>query len=97
MSIEKRRYPRKPTLLDIIYFTEHTIDGEPGRMHYPGKMINISNGGVGLVANYPHQLDDRLWFEGIGELKSPILGTVRWVTGDENKYNVGVKFLSETL
>ena len=97
MSIEKRRYPRENTLMETIYFTEHLIDDEPGRMHYPGTIINISNGGVGMIANYPHQLDDRLWLEGIGEVKSPILGTVRWVNGSENKYSLGVQFLSETL
>ena len=97
MSIEKRRYPREQTLLETIYFTEHLIDDEPGRMHYPGTIVNISSGGVGMIANYPHRQDDRLWLEGIGEAKSPILGTVRWIDGNENKYHIGIQFLSETL
>jgi len=97
MSDEKRRYPREATLMETIYFTEHLIDDEPGRMHYPGTIVNISSGGVGLVANYPHQLNERLWLEGIGEIKSPILGMVKWINGKESKYNIGVQFLSETL
>jgi len=93
MSIEKRRYPRESTLIETIYFTEHPIDDEPGRMHYPGTIVNISSGGVGLVANYPHQINDRLWMEGIGKVKSPILGLVRWVSNNIDNYNMGVQFL----
>lgn len=97
MPIEKRRYPRESTRVETIYFTEHLIDDEPGRMHYPGTIVNIGNGGVGLVVNYPHQLNDRLWMEGIGEVKSPILGSVRWISNNMDKYSMGVQFLSKTL
>ena len=91
MSNEQREAPRVNTTMETIYYTE---DNHDGRVHYPGKIINVSKGGIGMIVNYPHQLNDQIWLEGIEESNSsPVAGKIQWINGDNGEYLLGVKLI----
>lgn len=94
MRNNQRKHPRFPTSLETIYFTEAKSGNINERMYYPGKITNKSKGGVGMMVNYPHKIQDELWLEGMGWTNVPIPGQIRWVNeADENEeFLVGIEF-----
>ncbi|MBI5450797.1 MAG: PilZ domain-containing protein [Gammaproteobacteria bacterium] len=94
MGSDKRQYPRFPTKIETIYFSE---DDKAERMYYPGIIINRSKGGVGLRVNYPHRPMERVWLEGMDSTGSPIEAAVCWVKHheqDSSHYQIGLQFLT---
>lgn len=93
MSKEKRLHPRFPTSLDTIYFREDPANGND-RMYFPGTVVNKSNGGIGMVVSFPHELSHELWLEGLGLNRDPISGSVCWITkgAAADQYHVGIEF-----
>ena len=92
MDADKRQHARIDTSLETIYYTEHGDDAE--RLHYFGTITNMSNGGVGMVVNCPHEINEELWLEGIEKATAPLAGLVRWVSNHQDKYAIGIQFRS---
>jgi hypothetical protein len=95
MVVELRKHPRVATSLETIYFRDQNGEGNAERMHYFGTITNMSKGGVGLLANYPHERDEQLWLEGIGDSTIPLPGVVRWIKSNHEKFDIGIQFLEE--
>ncbi|MFQ5470906.1 MAG: PilZ domain-containing protein [Gammaproteobacteria bacterium] len=87
-----RRHPRIETIIDTIYYNYDEGNLEDGRMYYPGKIVNISKGGVGMIANYPHDIEDQIWLEGLPGISSPCKSSIRWTKIDGDCFHVGVRF-----
>jgi hypothetical protein len=98
MSDDKRQYPRFPSALETIYFTEiYTQDGDE-RMYFPGTITDKSAGGIGLRVNYQHETDERIWLEGLGTHNKPLPARVCWISTndkDSEDYLMGVEFVLE--
>lgn len=98
MDTDKRRHARINTALETIYFKEEgeTEGDEADRMHYFGTITDMSKGGVGMTVTCPHDVNEKLWLEGIGDSSVPLPGIVRWVQSrQEEEYRIGIQFLSE--
>lgn len=93
MANEKRSHPRFPTLLETIYFCEDDLSGGD-RMYFPGKVIDKSHGGVGMLVSFPHKLKNKLYLEGLGGESNPRECLVRWIHKDQGdeQYRMGVAF-----
>lgn len=92
MERDKRQYARIDLSLETIYYAEDGVGEEAERMHYFGTITNMSKGGVGLIANFPHEVNEELWLEGIGQSSAPLAGLVRWVRTYQDKYELGLQF-----
>ena len=95
MDSEQRQHARIKTSLETIYFTEEGKGDDAERMHFFGTIVNMSKGGVGMTVTCPHELNEKLWLEGVGQSSSPLPGVVRWIRNRQDKYDIGIKFLSE--
>jgi len=99
MSNDKRQHPRIPSSLETIYFTELSTSQGDERMYYPGTLIDKSHGGIGLRVNYRHNINEKIWLEGLGAPEKPLPGRVCWVSSNGNnadEYRIGVEFIQET-
>lgn len=93
MGNDKRSHPRFPTMLETIYFCEDDATGSD-RMYFPGKVIDKSRGGVGMLVSFPHKCEHKLFLEGLGEEPNPLECTVRWISKaqSDDQYRMGVQF-----
>ncbi len=83
MSIDQRKYPRIAAAEDTIYFTLAQVrygeKSDEDRIHHPGMITNVSEGGIGMRVSVPHCIADQLWVEGMDEHPAARAGTVRWI------------------
>lgn len=89
---DKRRHPRFSTHLETIYFSAELGDE---RMYYPGVIISRSRDGLGMDVNFPHEISDNIWLEGLEGIPSPIKATVQWSSQhamELNQYTIGLSF-----
>jgi hypothetical protein len=93
MELDKRKYPRVTTSMDVLYYTGGAPDEGTGRVHYFGTVTDLSLGGVRLVVEHPHGTDERIWLQGVRGAPDIIPGRVRWIHGEQEHYNMGVEFL----
>lgn len=91
MNEDKRRHARVVASLETIYYTEHG-DEDAERLHYFGMITNVSDGGVGMVVNCPHDIGEELWLEGVGRTSGPQAARVRWIADYQDRYTIGVQF-----
>ncbi len=93
-SDEKRQYPRFPSNLETIYFSQ---DQHAERMYYPGVIVDRSKGGVGMKVNFPHNPPEELWLEGMDGFRNPVRAEVKWFSGnafsEPEQFRVGLSFL----
>lgn len=95
MAVDMRKYPRYSTSKEVVYYTADAAGPEKrGRIHYFGTIVDMSQGGARLVVDHPHEEDERVWLQGVHSAADVIRGRVRWVKDIQDKYNVGVEFLS---
>lgn len=98
MSVEQRKYPRIETKDETIYFTIAQVrygdSEEEDRIHHPGVITNVSEGGIGMRVNVPHGIRDQLWVEGLDGHPAARAGTVRWVrdTDQGEHFELGLQF-----
>ncbi len=94
MEHDQRQHTRVDLSLETIYYAEDVIGDERDRMHYFGTITNMSKGGVGMVVGSPHEVNEELWLEGIGQSPMPLAGLVRWIRSYQGKYEMGLQFRS---
>ncbi len=95
MSVEeKRKYRRRPFVKPIMYYLGDME--ELKRVEFNGDFIDISEGGLGMITDYPLMAEDILYFK--DEIKvngfSAKSSTVRWSREIEgSKCRAGLKFI----
>lgn len=95
MQDEQRQYKRLKTRLETIYFTETKTDVGYERLYYPGLIMDKSLGGLGIRVYYEHDINDRIWIEGLGISSDPQQAFVRWcktITENSGEFLIGVEF-----
>ncbi len=93
MALDKRKYPRVTTSMDILYYTQDAPDEGVERIHYFGTVTDLSLGGVRLVVEHSHAEDEQLWLQGVRGGPDIISGRVKWIRDEHEHYNMGVEFL----
>ncbi len=91
MTQEGRVHPRTKTYLEVTYFTDESTV-ELGRNYFFGTVLDVSKGGAGLLTEWPHEPNEKLWLEGLHNCTGAVRVEVRWVKHYYDKYNLGVKF-----
>lgn len=90
---EKRRHPRTATSMDVVYFIGGDGMRAPERIHYFGTITDLSRGGARLVVDQPHRAQEHIWVQGLRDTADTVPGRVRWVRGQDGRYQLGVEFL----
>ena len=87
---KKRKFPRAPYSETINLFMTVIDQGEVKRWSLQAKSVDISNGGIGLLTNYPLRESQVVSF---GEDLGNKTGVVVWSTMSDNEVcRAGVKF-----
>lgn len=103
MFSKQRRYERRPFVEPIRYFVTVSDTGELENIDYleeiysEGISVDISEGGLGMITDYPLTTGDILFFE--HELKTNGIiakaSIVRWTKEiEDNRYRVGMEFIA---
>lgn len=92
---ERRKYVRRLFVKAIRYYLPASHIGESEVVHGDTASIDISEGGLGMITDYPLKEDDMLVFK--SEIKViNIIATsavVKWAKAvKKNKYRVGLEF-----
>jgi hypothetical protein len=97
MSIEKgRRYERKPFVKTIKYYLTDPHMEESKKFEFDGVSVDISEGGLGMITDYPLMTGDTLFFKDEIKVNDFVAksSTVRWATVlGEDRCRVGVEFV----
>ncbi len=93
MSSEQRIHPRTELAEETIYFREQYNGHKNERIHYSGRLVNLSKGGVGMKVNHPHQINEEICLDGLDGFNKTQVGTVKWIKEyDAESFEIGVQF-----
>jgi len=92
-----REYNRRSFVVPIKYFMFVSDGKELKKIYTTGVTVDICEGGLGMITEYPLKGGDIVTFE--DEIKSSNItakiAIVRWVQNIEgNKYRVGMRFIN---
>jgi len=92
---EKRKYERRPYVKPIRYFIIVSRLGRSEKIYNEGTSINISNGGLGMITDYPLEKGDILFFETEIKVNNLTINSsvVRWTLENNKKFMVGMEFI----
>jgi hypothetical protein len=94
---EKRIHPRRIHALPVYLQYDGSSGHQPNRSVFKGKTIDISPGGIGLIARRPLEISDlmRVQFPTPGPaLTFPVLAEVVWRKPDNLDFRYGLRFLT---
>ena len=97
MSIEeKRRYKRKPFVKTIKYYLSAPHMEELKKIEFDAVSVDISEGGLGMITDYPLMTGDMLFFKDEIRVNDFIAksSTVRWAREiEEYRCRAGLEFV----
>ena len=97
MSIEKRRiYERKPFVKNIKYYLTYPDMEESKKIEFDAVTVDISEGGLGMITDYPLMTGDTLSFKDEIKVDNFVAksSTVRWSTVlAADRCRAGVEFV----
>ncbi|HYA12632.1 MAG TPA: PilZ domain-containing protein [Thermodesulfovibrionales bacterium] len=97
MSIEeKRRYERRPFVRTIKYYLTAPHMEELKKIEFDAISVDISEGGLGMITDYPFVPGDMLFFKDEIKVNDFVAksSTVRWAREiEENRCRVGLEFV----
>jgi len=97
MSIEeKRRYERRPFVRTIKYYLTAPDIEELKKIEFDAISVDISEGGLGMITDYPFVPGDMLFFKDEIKVNDFVVksSTVRWAREiEENRCRVGLEFV----
>jgi len=92
MVPKERRGLRTKTVRDVICFTEDGEGINQNRYYFFARMIDFSDGGVGLETEQHCETDDEICLQGLDNISEIITGKVRWKKRSGSKFNIGLQF-----
>ena len=95
---QKRKYERRLFVKAIRYYLPASHMGESEVVHGDTASVDISEGGLGMVTDYPLKEDDVLVFKNEIRMINFIAtsAVVKWAKEvKKNKYRVGLEFLDK--
>ena len=93
MGMERRKYPRVDTSMDVLYYTGGPAEEGVERIHYFGKVTDLSLGGLRMAVEHSHAQGEQIWLQGVRGAPDVISGQVKWVQGEQEGYHIGIEFL----
>jgi hypothetical protein len=95
IKADLRKYVRKPFVSTIKYSIMVLDTGEWRKLHKTGISTDISEGGLGMVTDYPFKAGDMLTFDEEILINSITVKTaiVKWSRSEGDSYRVGVGFI----
>ena len=92
---EKRKYKRIPFVKAIIYSASALKMDELDEFFNDGVAVNVSEGGLGMITDYPLKVGDIVTFKHEIKVKKIVASSsiVRWAREIEtDRYRVGLEF-----
>jgi hypothetical protein len=97
MSIEEKRiYERRPFVRTIKYYLTAPDIEELKKIEFDAISVDISEGGLGMITDYPFVPGDMLFFKDEIKVNDFVAksSTVRWAREiEENRCRVGLEFV----
>ncbi len=95
-SKKLRRYERKPFVAPINYYLLVTNMGKLEKINGKGVLVDISEGGLGMITDYPLEIEHILILQdkvNINNITAKA-SVVKWALEmEKNKYRVGMEFI----
>jgi len=91
-----RRYKRRPFVAPIKYHLLVTDKGKLEKIYGNGVLVDISEGGLGMITDYPLEVEHILIFQDEVNINNITAraSVVKWALEmEKNKYRVGMEFI----